>query len=494
MVDFLTALFRCSLSMSLVTLVYAAVLPLLSKRYAALWRYTAWLVIAAGWVVPVRPRIGLSLFPVYMVPATPVRPLINAVSSVPDAWDVVNVQAAVPLWQVLTVVWIAGAASVVLYHVLRHVRFMGMVRRWSKPVTGSETPGILDRLRLEPGITTPVGLRVCEGVTSPMLIGFFRPVILLPSVRIADDELALILKHELVHFRRHDLWHKALIVAATVLHWFNPVVYLMAKAVSVQCEISCDEQVLRGADFERRRQYGETIIGIVRNGAKPRTVLSTNFYGGKNGMKNRIFSIMDTKSKKTGIAIIGTVLAGIVMLGTVAAPIAADDSITGISGTTDDQRAYSTPNGAWRTAEGFRTWLDQEKVNLQSFVNNDAPGWSQERADNAITLYEQQLEDLENGTQYAMAVKGYDGGLKMFYTATTSRSVAHVVWYFFNRSAPPLVEYSAVVFLENGDTRRLGPYATKEECSEAVQAFCNEQVRAGNMTRQDADKISSELR
>ncbi|NLB36095.1 MAG: hypothetical protein GX824_02145 [Clostridiales bacterium] len=27
---------------------------------------------------------------------------------------------------------------------------------------------------------------------------------------------------ELIHFQRHDLWHKALIFAATVLHWFNP--------------------------------------------------------------------------------------------------------------------------------------------------------------------------------------------------------------------------------------------------------------------------------
>ena len=53
---FLTTLLQCSLSMTLVTLAYAAVLPLLSKRYAAKWRYLIWLVIAVGWVIPFRPQ------------------------------------------------------------------------------------------------------------------------------------------------------------------------------------------------------------------------------------------------------------------------------------------------------------------------------------------------------------------------------------------------------------------------------------------------------
>lgn len=77
-----------------------------------------------------------------------------------------------------------------------------------------------------------------------MLVGFFHPAILLPPVKFAGDELSLILKHELIHFKRHDLWYKALILEATALHWFNPVVYLMAKAAAVQCEISCDALVL----------------------------------------------------------------------------------------------------------------------------------------------------------------------------------------------------------------------------------------------------------
>jgi hypothetical protein len=144
---------------------------------------------------------------------------------------------------------------------------------------------------------------------------------LLPPVKIADDELSLILKHELIHLKRYDLWYKALFLTATVLHWFNPVVYLMAKSVAVQCEISCDALVLQGADFQQRKQYGEAIIGIVKNGAKLRTALSTDFYGGKKGMKNRISSIMDTSKKKAGFVILCVVLFAIIGTGVALAVI-----------------------------------------------------------------------------------------------------------------------------------------------------------------------------
>lgn len=72
------------------------------------------------------------------------------------------------------------------------------------------------------------------------------------------------------------MWYKALVLLATAVHWFNPVVYMMAKAIAAQCEISCDEQVLRGSSFRQRREYGEAVIGIIKDGARLQTALSTN--------------------------------------------------------------------------------------------------------------------------------------------------------------------------------------------------------------------------
>jgi beta-lactamase regulating signal transducer with metallopeptidase domain len=106
-----------------------------------------------------------------------------------------------------------------------------------------------------------------------------------------------------------------MILTATSFHWFNPVVYLMAKAAAEQCEISCDALVLHNADHQQRIQYGEIIITVARNGAKLRTALSSNFYGGKKGLKNRISSIMDLKGKKNGVYILCVALVGIIWIG-----------------------------------------------------------------------------------------------------------------------------------------------------------------------------------
>lgn len=313
----LIALLKCTLSMSVITILYAVFLPVLSKRYAAIWRYIVWLVIAACWLFPFRPRIKLALFPAHMkeIPVTHIKPIINAIPNTVQVDGAAKTSATIPIWTVLGAIWILGALSVVFYYVLRHRRFLKTVYRWSEPVTDFMILTIFDNLKLGFKLKSHVELRLCQGISSPMLIGFFRPVILLPTTEISIDELPLILKHELIHYKRHDIWYKTMILGATVIHWFNPVVYIMARLTAAQCEISCDALVLRGADFQQRRQYCETIIGVIRKGVKLQTSISTNFYGGKKDMKNRIYSIMDAKRKKAGVLILSMTMVAIIITG-----------------------------------------------------------------------------------------------------------------------------------------------------------------------------------
>jgi beta-lactamase regulating signal transducer with metallopeptidase domain len=514
MTDLLLALFRCSLSMSLITLVYAALMPALSKRYAAKWRYTGWLVIAAGWIIPLRPRIDL-----FLPRMTPLAPLVWSTAKVPSMAAMgsgASSPAAIPLWPALTAMWILGLAGVLVYHALRHGRFMNMVRRWSEPVSDPESLKVLDSLKGEMEIKAEVDLKVCRSITSPMLTGFFRPVILLPPVKIADDELFLILKHELIHFQRHDLWHKALVLAATALHWFNPLVYLMAQAVAAHCEISCDELVLQGADFQRRRRYGETIIGIVRNGAKPRTVLSTNFYGGKRNMKNRIASIMDTKRKKTGMVIFCIILAGITTTGAVFA-VPTPDGRTVIVGITNNrtgqvsvdggqtwmdeeayQKLYPAPNVVWWTYNDYREFVTEQKRILPGLIGEtygyyDREGvlrrevWTREKIREAIRRYEQILEDIKNGALVSRSIEANEQ-YGSNHRVTVSTSTAIMV-----RTRPVSVGYTAALSFGNGDIKYFNSYTTKEELFAAVKAFCDKQVKAGEMTQQEADRIADEM-
>lgn len=366
---FLTTLLQCSISMSLITLVYALIEPLLSKRYAAKWRYRVWLIIAVGWMFPFRPQIDLSPLPAQVSEAhvTPVQILPSIQDSLPPqiaTGDFVNVPATPSSLGVLATIWILGTVCFILYHALQHSRFLKMIYRWSEPVTDCERLNVLNILKLDLKIKEHIGLSVCQSITSPMLIGFFRPVILLPPVNITDAELSFILKHELIHFKRHDLWYKLLILAATALHWFNPAVYLMAKAAASLCEISCDALLLQSADFHQRKQYGETIINLVKHGLNDQTTLSTNFYGGKRGMKNRISSIMEPSEKNTGFMILCVVLVAImgtgIVLASTTSTVADSKTQTNITDTTSSNLTLDDFKNAKRLDEiiGEPSWED----------------------------------------------------------------------------------------------------------------------------------------
>jgi len=89
----------------------------------------------------------------------------------------------------------------------------------------------------------------------------------------------------------------------------------MAKTIDIQCELSCDAEVVRTKGSYTRKQYSETMIGVIRYQSKLKTVFSTNYYGGKKDMKKRRVSIMDTTRKKRSIIMLGGVILSVMVSG-----------------------------------------------------------------------------------------------------------------------------------------------------------------------------------
>ena len=309
MQGFLVQLLGCSVTMSALALFYMAVSPLLAKRYSAKGRYYAWLVLVVGLIIPVRPQWGGAFVKVEL-PGGRAVPTVRIGNGAPMATSVPIEHASsaafpeLPWWQVAAAIWLMGALLFLGYHAVRHFRFWKLADRWSESVTDRQTLALLQSLKMQMGISRNIGLRYCDSIGSPMLIGLIAPRILLPKAGFAEDELRFILRHELVHEKRKDLWYKCLVLLATAIHWFNPIIFLMARAIDVQCELSCDDEVVRGTDADTRLHYSETIIGVIRYHSKRKTAFSTHFYGGKKGMKTRIFSIMDMGKKKAGAAVL----------------------------------------------------------------------------------------------------------------------------------------------------------------------------------------------
>lgn len=112
---------------------------------------------------------------------------------------------------------------------------------------------VLTASRVCDAVPCSIRVIISTNARTPMLMGLWRPILVLPDTPFADKELAMIMSHELVHFRRGDLFVKLLVFLANAVHWFNPAVYVLNKQLNTLCELSCDEKVVQAMDPENRR-------------------------------------------------------------------------------------------------------------------------------------------------------------------------------------------------------------------------------------------------
>jgi murein DD-endopeptidase MepM/ murein hydrolase activator NlpD len=115
-------------------------------------------------------------------------------------------------------------------------------------------------------VATAVHVYETDLAVSPMLIGVWRPVLLLPRHLRGFDVLQqqMVVAHELTHLRRKDpLWMAASIAAQTAL-WFNPVMRELAERLTWAQELSCDQQVLEGRPQPQRQAYAAALVGQLK--------------------------------------------------------------------------------------------------------------------------------------------------------------------------------------------------------------------------------------
>lgn len=162
--------------------------------------------------------------------------------------------------------------------------------------------------------------------TTPMLIGMFRPTIILPDRCYTNEQLRAVLLHEITHLRRKDVLVKWLSVFVTALHWFNPIVWLVRREIDRACELSCDEAVIRNLDTEGKQNYGETLLYVAVDAKTPYTILSTTMCEEKKALKERLGAIMKSR-KHTRLTIIVSAML-LVVVGVVAITLGAGSKIT----------------------------------------------------------------------------------------------------------------------------------------------------------------------
>ena len=103
-----------------------------------------------------------------------------------------------------------------------------------------------------------------DEIASPLACGLIGPRICLPTRMDFGNAVLLrhVLAHEAMHIRRRDNWVKAVMLAAVVLHWYNPLVWLMAKCLASDLEAACDAAVLKKYDTDQRKSYAYSLLAM----------------------------------------------------------------------------------------------------------------------------------------------------------------------------------------------------------------------------------------
>lgn len=352
MADIWLSLFEISVSVGLLVIVLIALTPFLNQRYAAKWKCLIWIFLSVRLLVPF--RVGNVQFIMDALSQTKPQTVHEseetyadaaADAAVPARRIVVEIPAQmtdpiaaqsgqdnpdISILDIAVFIWMIGSLAFLLVHLISYSCYKRQVIRNGKRIEDAHILSQMLELKRELKIRRTIRAIEYDEAESPMILGFLKPVLLLPAEQYSSEELFFILKHEMVHLKRGDVYVKLLFVTANAVHWFNPLIWLMQKEAVVDIELSCDERVTQGASYAVRKAYTETLLSMLHKRCVSRTALSTQFYGGKKIMKKRFKNILMKNRKKNGICILLCVVIATIGCGTlVGCSVAKKDTETG---------------------------------------------------------------------------------------------------------------------------------------------------------------------
>lgn len=409
----LNNLMQIGLTVSLAALVPLILRRLMKKRYPARMVCVVWAILALRLLIPV--QLTLPQAPVQVMPRTsyvvqsdqtafrqaglpvvqnPTRWVTGTQAQTLSAADTGTVKT-VDITDILLTLWLAGVIACVLWQGIGYYRLIRSLKGTSRSVERADLHTILQEQCADLVIDREIPLRVSSAADCPMLAGFIHPTLYLPDERISRTDAAFIFRHELTHYKHGDLWLKLLLLAARCLHWFNPLVHLIARFAQEDIEAACDDAVVRGHDGAYRRAYGETILRSAIAQSQKRKALVSCFGDDKKTLMRRFEGLFDKSVKKRGVALVVMIA---LLVGSLGCVVAVGEKKPN---QTTEERALMMANTFAQAyvdedTEAFNKYLVPNSENL---VDNFTTG---------AAVYKRYVTKYEPETQTALIVYEYE--------------------------------------------------------------------------------------
>jgi len=234
---------------------------LLRKNSASI-RHWIWLAASLKFLFPFALLVGFGGYLSGMADVRLTLPESRVMQRVSQRFNVVDVPPPVAVTPVLprpkdsffrfrpwlvAVGWLIGFSAVALCGVLRWRRLAVLIGKASSLPEGREVEA-LRRVQSRIGLHARIRLASSTSAIEPGVHGIVHPVLFLPagiSNRLSDDQLEVIIAHELCHIRRRDNCVAAIHMIVETIFWFHPLVWWVGSRLVDERERACDEDVLR---------------------------------------------------------------------------------------------------------------------------------------------------------------------------------------------------------------------------------------------------------
>ncbi len=193
---------------------------------------------------------------------------------------------------IASIAWCIGVAGMLLYTLISYLRINHNVR-FSAPLREN--------------------IYICDGVSTPFILGVFKPRIYLPS-DLDEKESEYVIAHEKAHLKRLDHLWKPLGFLLLTVYWFNPLLWLAYILLCRDIELACDERVIKDMNSEDRKNYSSTLLDC----SVPKKMISAcPLAFGETNVKNRIKGVLSYKKPAfwiIAVSVIACIAAAVCLL------------------------------------------------------------------------------------------------------------------------------------------------------------------------------------
>ncbi|MED4228145.1 M56 family metallopeptidase [Neobacillus cucumis] len=211
--------------------------------------------------------------------------------------------------------WLAGVIGLGFVTYLINQKLNRYIQQ-QPVITDKRIVKIFENCKQSMSVQQSIPLLLAGKISSPTVLGFFRPRILLSNVyfsQLTDQQLQHIFYHELAHIKRRDVGVNWLMHSLLIFNWFNPILWFAYVWMREDQELACDAYALTFMEEEEKIPYGLTIISLLEHYSKNYQIPSlANLSRNKRILKRRIFMIKKFQKKSYGWSILGIVVVMII--------------------------------------------------------------------------------------------------------------------------------------------------------------------------------------